>query len=253
MDEKLFNKIVTALVLILFTCIGSIFFIGKEARTFSRDKKLPIYSVEGEGQKIAFTFDINWADKDYIYEILDILKEKDIKATFFVMGGWIEYSDENVEKLKRIYEEGHEIGNHSNKHPDMSRISKESMIKEIEITDGIIKKYLGIDTKLFRCPSGSYNDSVVQVVEDSGHYCIQWDVDSIDWKEHGAEIEYERVIKGVKSGSIVLFHNNSRYTPGNLSRLIDNLKNKGYTFVIISQLIHKDNYYIDNTGRQIIN
>ena len=253
MDNKLFNKIVTVLILIFFTCLGAVLLLGKGSKTFSftGEKKLPIYSVEREGKKVALTFDVNWAETDYLYDILDILKEKKVKATFFIMGGWVETSEENVEKLKRIYAEGHEIGNHSNMHPDMTRISKERMIKEIELTDAVIFKYLGIRTDLFRCPSGAYNDTVIEVVESTNHYCIQWDADSVDWKELGAEIEYQRVMKNVKPGSIMLFHNDARYTPGNLIRIIDDLSEKDYEFVVISQLIYKENYHMDVTGRQI--
>ena len=196
MDVKLFNKIITALILILFTCLGSVLLLGKGSKTFSLtgERKLPIYSVEKEGSEVSLTFDVNWAETDYIYDILDILKEKKVKATFFIMGGWVETNEENVEKLKRIYAEGHEIGNHSNMHPDMTRISKERMIKEIELTDAVIYKYLGIRTDLFRCPSGAYNDAVIETVESTNHYCIQWDADSVDWKEQGAEIEYQRIM-----------------------------------------------------------
>ncbi|WP_426349508.1 polysaccharide deacetylase family protein [Alloiococcus sp. CFN-8] len=254
MDDKLFNKIITALILILFTCLGSVLFLGRGGRTFSfaGERKLPIYSVEKQGNEVALTFDINWAETDYIYEILDILKEKKVKATFFIMGGWVETSEENVEKLKRIYAEGHEVGNHSYMHPDMTKVSRDKIIKEIEMTDAVIRKYLGIETNLFRFPSGAYNDLSMKVIEEVGKYSIQWDSDSVDWKEQGAEIEYLRIMNKVKPGSIMLFHNDARYTPGNLIRIIDDLNNKGYQFVIISQLIYKENYYIDNDGRQFI-
>ncbi|EET84140.1 polysaccharide deacetylase [Clostridium carboxidivorans P7] len=137
------------------------------------------------------------------------------------MGGWI---DQYPEKVKSIYEKGHEIGNHSDRHPDMTKISRDKIIEEIDINDSKIRKLTGEGTKLFRCPEGSYNNLVVQTVKDTNHYCIQWDVDSIDWKEEGANLEYERVVKKVKNGSIILFHNNAKYTPDNLPKVIENLK-----------------------------
>ncbi|MGK0467928.1 MAG: peptidoglycan/xylan/chitin deacetylase (PgdA/CDA1 family), partial [Clostridium sp.] len=81
--------------------------------------------------------------------------------------------------------------------------------------------------------------------------CIQWDVDSIDWKEQGAEIEYKRIVEKTKPGSILLFHNNAKYTPENLPKILDYLKAEGFEFVRISDLIYKDNYYIDVAGKQI--
>lgn len=250
MNRRLYNKVILSIFLVVLTCLSAILVSKLDIETFAIKRKLPIYSVETEKQDIAITFDVNWAKKDYIYEILDILKNKNVKATFFVMGGWIEYNEENIAKLRRIYDEGHEIGNHSNMHPDMTKITRERMIKEIEVTDSIIKKHTGITTDLFRCPSGAYDDRVIETVDSTKHYCIQWDVDSIDWKEQGEQIEYERVIKKSSAGSIILFHNDAKYTPKNLEKLIDNLKDKGYNFVVVSELIYKDNYYIDSNGKQ---
>lgn len=250
MNKKLYHKVIFSLLLLFLTGLSSILLSKLDIKTFATNKKLPIYSVETKKQDIAITFDVNWAEKDHLYEILDILKNKNVKATFFVMGGWIEYNEENVAKLKRIYHEGHEIGNHSNMHPDMTKITKDRMIKEIEVTDSIIKKHTGITTDLFRCPSGAYNDNVIETVESTKHFCIQWDVDSIDWREQGEAIEYERVMKKASPGSIILFHNDAKYTPKNLEKIIDNLKDKGYEFVVISELIYKDDYYIDINGKQ---
>lgn len=182
MNKKLFNKVIISLFLVVLTCLSSILTSKLDILTFASKKKLPIYSVETEKQNIAITFDVNWAENDHLYEILDILKKKNVKATFFVMGGWIEYNEDNIAKLKRIYNEGHEIGNHSNMHPDMTKISKDRMFKEIEVTDAIIKKHTGVNTDLFRCPSGSYDDRVIDLVDSTKHFCIQWDVDMIDIK-----------------------------------------------------------------------
>jgi len=167
------------------------------------------------------------------------------------MGKWVVYPDEgNLDKLKEIQKRGHEIGNHSYAHADFQRINTEKMIKEIKDTEETIYKVTGLKTKLFRFPSGSYNESGVKVAESLGYITIQWDVDSVDWKAFGLEREYNRVIKNVKPGSIVLFHNDGKYTPQNLERLIPELKAQGYKLVPIGELIYKDNYYIDNEGVQ---
>ena len=215
-------------------------FVGQE-------RKLPIYSVDTKEKKIAITFDVSWGD-DRTEDILKILDEYNVKATFFIVGAWI---DQYPEKLKTMFEKGHEIGNHSNKHPMMTTISKERMISEIDTTDAKIMSITGQGTTLFRCPSGEYNNLVVETVESTNHYCIQWDVDSIDWKEQGAEIEYNRIIKKTKNGSILLFHNDAKYTPENLPKILENLKGQGYEFVKISELIYKNNYYINEAGKQM--
>lgn len=213
------------------------------------DRKLPIYCVDTKDKKISLTIDVSWGN-DYTEKILDILDKYNVKATFFVVGGWV---DQYPDRLKEIYKRGHEIGNHSNKHPDMTKLSKEDIIKDVSINDAKVRKVTGEGTKLFRCPSGSYNDLVINTVQEAGYYCIQWDVDSIDWKEEGADIEYRRVIKNTKPGSILLFHNNAKYTPQNLPRIIEKLQGEGYQFVKASELIYKNDYKVDYLGKQISN
>ncbi|WP_373899055.1 polysaccharide deacetylase family sporulation protein PdaB [Haloimpatiens sp. FM7315] len=243
-----FNNTIELMCILIVLLL--VFFSFPETRsTFNvGERKLPIYNVDTKDKKIAITFDCGW-DEDKTKEILEVLDKHNVKATFFLVGAWI---DDFEKDTKLIYEKGHEIGNHSNMHPNMSRVSKERIIKEIEITDGKIMKITGALPKLFRCPSGDYNDLVVQVVEDSNHYCIQWDVDSIDWKGEGEEIEYNRVIKKTKPGSIILFHTNGKYTPKNLSKIIKKFQDEGYKFVKVSDLIYKEDFYIDSTGKQIL-
>jgi polysaccharide deacetylase family sporulation protein PdaB len=211
------------------------------------ERKLPIYSVDTKEKKIAISIDVSWG-YDRTDDILKVLDKYNVKATFFIVGAWI---DQYPDKLKAIYEQGHEIGNHSNKHPIMTTISKEQIIREIAIVDAKIMAITGQGTTLFRCPSGEYNNLVVETVEATNHYCVQWNADSIDWKEQGAEVEYNRIIKNTKPGSILLFHNNAKYTPENLPKILDTLGAQGYKFVKVSDLIYKNNYFLDYTGKQI--
>ncbi|MDP4088110.1 MAG: polysaccharide deacetylase family sporulation protein PdaB [Bacillota bacterium] len=213
------------------------------------DRKLPIYCVDTKEKKIALTFDASWKE-DNTDEIIKILDKYNVKATFFLVGSWI---DANPDKLKILYDKGHEIGNHSNTHPDMNSISREALIKEINAVDEKIKKITGSGTTLFRCPSGDYNDSVISTVESTGKYCIQWDVDSIDWRNEGANLELDRVIKKTSPGSIILFHNDARFTPRNLPIIIEYFKKRGFSLVTVSELIYKKNYIIDYSGKQIYN
>ena len=212
--------------------------------------KLPIFRVNTEEKEVALTFDINWAEEDHLDEILQILKKYDAKGTFFIMGGWVNYTDDNKEKLKNIYNDGHEIGNHSYIHPNFMNITEERMNDELKKTEDIIYQTIGYNTKLFRFPSGSYNEKALNYVMSKGYKCIQWDVDSVDWKQAGADVEYNRVMKNVKEGSILLFHNNAKYTPENLDRIINKLTGEGYKFLTVSELVYDDNYYIDENGVQ---
>ena len=242
------RKVIVIFALFLGTLITlGVYNMKTKGVFFSQQRKLPIYSVDTKEKKIAISFDASWGD-DRTDDILKVLDKYNAKATFFIVGAWI---DQYPDKLKIMYEKGHEIGNHSNKHPIMTTISKDRMIEEIAITDAKIMSITGQGTTLFRCPSGEYNNLVIETVEATNHYCIQWDVDSIDWKEQGAEIEFNRIVKKTKPGSILLFHNDAKYTPENLPRILEYFKAEGYEFVKISDLIYKDNYYINVEGKQI--
>ena len=247
-SKKLISSIC---IIITMLIIISSFLLSKFVISVNQVEKnyLPIYSVETNEKKVAITFDSTWGINN-TNEILNILDKEGIKATFFLLGKWV---DEFPEEAKEIYKRGNEIGNHSDSHPSMSNISVERLIKEITLGDEKLKKLTGRSTKLFRFPSGEYNKNLVQVVEGTKHIAIQWDVDSIDWKEQGAEIEFNRVIKNVKPGSIILFHNGTKYTTETLPKIIEKLKKEGYSFVTVSELIYKENYSIDNRGVQKLN
>ncbi|MBQ3235331.1 MAG: polysaccharide deacetylase family protein [Clostridia bacterium] len=212
-------------------------------------RKLPIYSVEREDNKISISFDCAYG-ADYTLKLLDVLDEYNVKCTFFCVEFWVEkYPD----MVKEIVKRGHEIGTHSKTHPKMSKLS-ESEIRE-ELTSSIAKIEAITEQKveLFRAPFGDYNDRLITVSEDMGLYVIQWDVDSIDWKDISAKEIVNRVVKRTKSGSIILCHNNALHTHEALAYILSNLQEKGYEFVKISDLIYKENYKINSFGVQIKN
>lgn len=248
MKSKL--RLFISVSLSLIAMVLLLLFSNKSVETFKGEKRVPIYSVNRSEDIASITFDINWAEKDYIYDILDTLDKYNVKGTFFTIGGWVDSSEENVEKLKDIKERGHEIGNHSYKHPLFSQISKEEIIEELRMTDDVIEKYTNERPKLMRFPSGDYNSEAVDIVTKEGYIPIQWDADSVDWKEQGLDIEYKRVEKNLKSGSIILFHNNAKYTCENLDMILNKYTKLGYEFVPISELIYTDEYIIDDNGVQ---
>lgn len=217
---------------------------------FDTKEQVPIFSVKKEEKVVSITFDMNWGE-DYTKEILEVLDKHEVKATFFVMGKWAIYPEENRDILKSIYSKGHEIGNHSYLHPMFSKISKERMEKEIKDTNKVIKEIIGEDTKLFRFPSGDFNSLGVKVVENMGMYPIQWDVDSVDWKNIGEAYEFKRVKDNIKPGSIILYHNTGRYTAKNVDKLLTYLKSQGYAVKPTGEMIFRENYIIDNNGLQI--
>lgn len=246
------NHMIFRILIVIFLVIISIIYTGIKsniqiAQVFSYKKELPIYSVETEEKKLAISFDAAWGD-DYTLEILDILDKYDVKSTFFLVGFWV---DKYPEHVKEIYNRGHDVGNHSTNHPYMTKLSDDEIEKELNITGDKIEKLIKEKPILFRPPFGDYNDRVINVCKDNGYYVIQWDVDSLDWKEMGVQPVVDRVTRNVRNGSIVLFHNNAKYVLEYLPIIIERLQREGYEIVPISQLIYKENFYMDNTGRQI--
>lgn len=230
-------------VVIVGCCIGG----GVLAVGGKKVRKLPVYCVDrGEEKVVALTFDAAWG-ADKTKGIIDILNQHGAKATFFLVGFWI---DKFQDEVKLIDQSGFEIGNHSHNHLKMSTISRENIKKEIAYVNEGVKKLTGKDCKVFRPPFGDYNDTLIEEVSSSGMTTIQWDVDSLDWKGiDSAEIS-KRVCSKVKSGSIVLFHNNSEHILEALPLVLLNLKNEGYTFTTVSDLLIQGEYYIDNNGVQ---
>ncbi len=214
-------------------------------------KLLPIYSVFTDKKQVALTFDCAWGADD-IDEILETLDQHGVKATFFMVGDWMR---KYPEATKKIAEKGHDVASHFDKHPHVTEMGKEEIKKDIRFAHNTIKEITGIDANLYRAPYGEYNDTVVEAAKESGYYIIQWDVDSLDWKNYGKQEMIDRVLKhkSLSPGSIILLHNATKYTKDALPTIIEGLKGKGYELVPVSQLIIKENYTIDHTGRQYSN
>ena len=157
------------------------------------------------------------------------------------------------EDVKKIYEAGHDLGNHSENHKYMSKLSDEEKTQELMTVHQKVKELTGYDMFLFRPPYGDYDSAVVTNARQNGYYPIQWNIDSLDWKDYGADDIIKKVTenKNLSNGSIILCHNGAKYTKDALDTVITTLQDKGYEFVPISQLIYKDNYHMNHEGRQI--
>lgn len=209
-------------------------------------RKVPIYSVETTEKQVAISFDAAWG-ADKTKQIVDICKEYNVRATFFLVGFWV---DKYVDMVKYIDENGFEIGTHSNTHPDMVKLSATDQDMELKKSIKLITDITGKDVELFRAPFGSYNNSLLDTAENNNLKTIQWDVDSLDWKGLSAEAITTRILNGVKNGSIILCHNNSDHIVEALPMILDRLSKKGYKVGAVGDLIYKTNYTIDRTGMQ---
>ena len=241
---KLKHIIIAALILIAIPviCLSA----TRAVTVFQvNGREVPIYSVERSDNKIAVTFDCAWNDED-IDSILDTLDKYDCKATFFVVGDWVEkYPD----ALRKISERGHEIGNHSYNHVDYTKMSAEAITADLDKCDAVIEQVTGNKPYLMRAPSGGYNDTVIKAVDKSGRTYIQWSVDGIDYGDAIPQDIYDRSVKKTEAGDIILLHNGTKSTANVLPKILEALECK-FEFATVSELIYADNYIIDNTGRQ---
>ncbi len=244
--KKFFWLCIVTIVSIIMLSIN--FQGGASASVFfgQAPRLVPIYSVDTNEKKVALTFDTAWG-ADKTLKILEILKEYNVGATFFMVGFWVE---EYPEMVKAINDQGIEIGTHSNTHPDFTTLAESQMKLELTTSIDLIKNITGKEVNLFRAPYGAYNNTMINVASDLNLKTIQWDVDTLDWQGlSGVEI-CERVMSKVKNGSIILNHNNSDHVLEALPLMLERLLNAGYEVVSVGELIYESDYYIDNLGIQ---
>ncbi len=246
-SKKRMMRTVTVVLAVLVGVGIIIAAVMSSFKVAAAEKKLPIYCVSRGDNKIALTFDCAWGNSNTDL-LLQLLKDADAKATFFVTG---EFCDKYPEDVKKMYDAGHEIGNHSDVHPHVEGININDLIEDTRECSRKIKMITGEEPKLYRAPYGEYDNNVVNTIEGMGLKMIQWSVDSIDWQEPDADTITKRICDGTVSGSILLFHNDLENTAQALPDLLTALKQKGYTFERVSDMVYFDSYHIDNSGMQI--
>lgn len=219
---------------------------GGDVMVLARTRELPVYSVERPDKVLAISFDAAWGGAQ-TPALLDILDEYGVKTTFFLVGIWVERYPELV---KEIVVRGHEIGNHSTSHPQMSKLTDAKIREELKTTSDRIEQLTGIRPTLFRPPYGDYNDKVVTVSRAEGYECVQWNVDSLDWKNRGVDDLIRNATKNNKPGDIVLFHNDSQYIVNALPAILKAYQDAGFTIVPVSEILLEGDTEIDHTGRQ---
>ena len=214
--------------------------------TAATTRQLPIYCVQRDQKLVSISFDAAWGNED-TQQLIDILEKYKVKATFFVVGEWV---DKYPESVKALADAGHEVMNHSNTHAHYPQLSADQVVADLNACNDKIEAVTGVRPTLVRLPYGDYDDNSINAVRSIGMEPIQWDVDSLDWKDLSAADITQRVVSKVQPGSIVLFHNAALHTPEALPGILETLIQDGYTFVPISQIILEGDYTIDHTGRQ---
>lgn len=245
---------VLILALVMITGLSVMYWkdVGEKLVTASSSvdgRELPICSVQTDKPEISLSFDTAWGNED-IQELLDTLEMHQVRVTFFVTGQWVEKYPEEV---KKIVDAGHDLGNYSENYRQMSEISAEECRKEIMTVHERVKALTGYEMNLFRPPYGDYNNTVIKTAYACGYYPVQWNLDSMDWKNYGAEDMVSRITEnsGMENGTIILCHSGGKYTAAALDEALTILTEKGYKVVPVSELIYKEYYHMDASGRQI--
>ncbi len=251
------RTLILVVALLLAAVVGLVFLllgadslrILQVAAPAGDSRQIPIYSVQTEDRQVALTFDATWG-AEYTGQLLAVLHDHDVSATFFLTNIWMEDYPEYAED---IWDGGHEIGLHSANHPDMADLSEEEIRNELEDNRGMVQSLCpDAEPRLFRPPFGSYDDTVMRVARDEmGFVPIQWSIDSLDWREVTGDYVFNRVTTLMHPGAIVLFHNNARPTAEALPDILQYLEEEEYEVLPLGELLHPAPYRIDHQGQQI--
>ncbi|WP_273125601.1 polysaccharide deacetylase family protein [Metabacillus sp. HB246100] len=202
----------------------------------------PMYRGNPDKPMVSFLINVAWGN-EYIPDMLETLNKYHVKATFFLEGRW---AKENPDMAKMIVEAGHEVGNHSYSHPDMSKLSAADIREQLSKTNDVLKSVTDTTPTWFAPPSGSMRDEVVTIADEMQMKTVMWSVDTIDWQRPEPHVLVERVMSKVHNGALILMHPTSS-TSESLETLIISIRNKGYSFGSLSMMINEERLSTTNT------
>ena len=222
------TKIIWGLSVLAASLLAFIFTFTNSFLFADNKKKLPIYKVNRDEKIVSISFDAAWGN-EYTQTLLDVLKKYDVKTTFFLVGMWVD------------------------KFPHLPKQNAEKIREQIENCNNKVEKLTGKRPILFRFPYGDYDNKSMEELNNLNMYPIQWNIDSLDWKNKKCEEMCKRIIPKLSPGSIILMHNGAKYTAESLPTIIERIQSEGYKIVPISEIIYKDNYSINTQGEQYLN
>lgn len=213
LDVKKFSLPFFVILILLLTFAFRNDIVKNVMEASSNYRLLPIYSVEKEDKVVSLTFDCAWGADD-IEDIIKTLQENDIKATFFAVGDWIKKYPEAVKKL---HDSGMTIGNHSDSHSHVNKMSFQEVLDDIKKCNDKIEEITCEKVKFYRGPYGEYNNTVISVAESLNMKVIQWDIDTLDYNGKTAAEMCKRIKSKIRNGSIILMHNDTKYTASRIT------------------------------------
>lgn len=209
--------------------LGAVAIVGSRLGVPASTVSGVYYNGDTSSKYVSLMVNVYWGT-EFMDDILNTLKEKNVKTTFFIGGTWA-VMEENM--LKRIREEGHELANHGYYHKDHDKLSEEDNYNEIATTHKLVKGLTGDEMTLFAPPSGAYNKVTVSVASSLGYKTIMWTRDTIDWRDHDTNLIYKRAIKNAKGGDLILMHP-TKNTAEALPKIIDYYQSNGFELVPVS-------------------
>lgn len=234
--EKLVRNVFANVAIGLVVLAVLAFSLSSEVINTNAGKNDPIYKGSS-ANKVSLMVNVYWGT-EYLDPMLKIFEENGVHTTFFVGGMWVA---ENNDMLKKIYDAGHEIGNHGYYHKDHKKLNAERNHEEMNVTHLLVKDVLGIDMKLFAPPSGSFSKTTISEAEKMGYETIMWTHDTIDWRDHDAEKIYSRATKKLAGGDLVLMHPTAD-TVKALDRILKEVAAKGLTVAPVSKVITTETF-----------
>ncbi len=207
-----------------------------KGRKYYEESGQIVWEINTDEKIVALTFD-DGPHRKYTSQLLDLLAKYNAKATFFIVG---QNAEKNPEVVARMFKDGHELANHTFTHP--LRTNVPNLLKEIKQTNDSIQSITGFTPTLFRPVEGQFSDAMIDAIAKEGYKVVMWSwhLDTLDWKSPGTSRIVNTVLKGVKEGNIVLFHDgggNRQQTVKAMERILPELKKQGYRFVTVSELL----------------
>ncbi len=228
--EKFFKYVFCNIVLSMI--IVSVLVLSLGGGMIETSAPAAIYKGESKN-RVSLMINVYWGT-EYIEPMLEALEKHNVKTTFFIGGSW---AAEQEATLKKIYDKGHEIGNHGFYHKDCKKIGASRTREEIEITHKLIKEILGIEMNLFAPPSGSFSPTTLEVAESLNYKTIMWTADTIDWRDQDKDLIVKRATSKLSGGALILMHPTKK-TAEALDEILSLIEAKGLTVSTVSNTLH---------------
>ena len=237
--KKIFLGVMSNIIIAVFVIFTFLPFGGYEKEviknTANSEYNGTIYAGDKSSKKVSLMINVYWGN-EHLEKMLDILKKHKVKTTFFVGGTWV---SENERLLKRIFDDGHEIGSHGFKHKEHGKLSYTDNLTEIQVCHELVKTKLGVEMELFAPPGGSYNSSTINAAQFLGYKTIMWTRDTIDWRDHDTSVIYNRAVTNMCGGDLILMHP-TKNTAEALENIILWAKKQGFELVTVSKTLGFD-------------